>query len=150
MTESQRIAERNSFYKNKVCSIFLQIKIRTYIFNIISINFYSHKWKKKEILTYFKMEDLDFQILTQWRNSLFQLYCIKQPIGCNDYVNICIKFYNLFLGSVFCCLNFTIINQHLQFTWCFCLRFLSASSFCCFSSFSVALASRKPWRLVRL
>lgn len=35
-------------------------------------------------------------------------------------------------------------------TWCFCLFFLSASSFCCFSNFSVALASRNPWRLVRL
>lgn len=44
----------------------------------------------------------------------------------------------------------TAVCYRYAHTWCFCLFFLSASSFCCFSSFSVALASRSPWRFVRL
>lgn len=41
-------------------------------------------------------------------------------------------------------------KEDKSYTWCFCLLLRSASNFCCFSSFSVALASRRLCLLVRL
>ncbi|TNN39906.1 hypothetical protein EYF80_049921 [Liparis tanakae] len=89
--------------------------------------------------------------------SIFSVsfFCSRSVLVCQvttALVSFCIlpvmeRWYSL--KSLACCRMLFSPLGKAALTWCFCRRFFSCSSFCCFSSFSVMRASLSVCRLLR-